>query len=118
MMKFLDKNVPESVLNILDEGNWLPDDDVLDVETPESIYMRKSLIEGLSQEAKDLLYMVLNAPDEFQAVLYNIYGQITEHTIRKYMTQRGWRFTKVKCTLEEMRKKYEDYHPRCSRKHH
>lgn len=63
-------------------GEWVPIEsiEIASDETPESMFLKKEMIAGLSNEGKELIKLILNAPEE----MFFLNGNIREQTLQTY----------------------------------
>jgi len=74
--------------------------------TPERILIQKENISGksLSNDALQVLQLVLASPTNVLNALQNSYGKITKHTLRLYLTrQKKWHHINVNIVFAELK---------------
>lgn len=78
--------------------NYVPVDKVIlpHFEVPEKAYYRKELVNSLTSDAKFLLRLVLNTPDEFISLLFKDNGDVRTTVLTDMLKFQGWRPKKIK----------------------
>jgi len=79
------------------------------IETPESLTAFKELLESLSEEAKEVVNIVLNTPTELVDALFarkeKGKGGLNRHQLRSYLRYCGWKYRAIETVFGELRKK-------------
>lgn len=88
--------------------NYIPIDEAIELPNteadPEEIVIRKELFENLSAEAKQVVFLILNAPQEtFEALGTPITGKINPASICKYLHKKvRWSLPRVRRVVKEL----------------
>jgi hypothetical protein len=92
--------------------NYVPFDKVVlpHFEVPEKAYYRKELVNSLTADAKFLLRLVLNTPDELISTLFQDNGDIRTTVLTDMLKFRGWRPRKIKEVHAEIKSFVRDYY--------
>jgi hypothetical protein len=80
--------------------------DRMETEIPsaEETFLRKEAYSSLSKEAKEIINIVLNAPDEIMECLTcPKYNKISKSKIKTYLMGQGWNRQKVKSCFAELK---------------
>jgi len=70
-------------------------------ETPERNYRFKELLECFSEEAKDVIQLVFDAPAELVDMARS--QGLTRHTILRYLRHQGWVIPAIESVFNEIR---------------
>ena len=91
-----------AALTAYNPNNYIPVDKITipHFEVPEKAYYRKELVQALTNDAKFLLRLVLDTPDDFLSLLFKDNGEIRTTVLTDMLKHRGWRPKKI----EEIRK--------------
>lgn len=103
-----DLNDLDVVTDILDPNNFIDDEHLTDSDTPETLLLKNNMFEDVSREAQEFVELILNAPIEFQELLYNIYGGVSIHTLTMYFKKLGWKRSRILQCLRELNKCFGD----------
>lgn len=68
-------------------------------ENPETIYMAKEMLTSLSKEAKDVLNMIMNSPEEM--FLGN--DKLSQMALRRILRKKGWSWKRVLSVQRELK---------------
>lgn len=74
--------------------------------SPEQLYLRRELYDGLSNATKKLYRWVLDPPYRLMVMAYEketYSGQLTQRVLKKFLKERGWRHKIVVGVLQELR---------------
>ena len=87
--------------------------DTLENETmsQEETYCKKEAIENLSEEAKEIIDLVFNAPAEIIACFITPkYNKISKDKIRDFLLDKGWNQKIIKKCFAELRELCNEFH--------
>lgn len=81
-------------------GDFIPLEDITLVENknPESILIAKSIFQSLSNEAKEVINIILNAPNE----LFLVNGKFKKMELSKILRENKWSFKKIYSIQKEI----------------
>jgi hypothetical protein len=93
-------------------NNYVPIDKVVlpHFELPEKAYYRKELVESLTKDAKFLIRLILNTPDELLSTLFQDNGDVRKTVVVDILKFRGWRPKKIKEVESEIKTFIHDYY--------
>ncbi len=84
-------------------GDWidLSKADLQTSSTPEYLLMQKELLTILSNEAKDLIAIISELPDE----MFLSSGRLIWRELNKVLRRKGWSWKKINLVREELQEK-------------
>ena len=93
-------------------NNYVPVDKVSlpHFEVPEKAYYRKELVSALTADAKFLIRLILNTPDDLVSILFQDNGDVRKTVITDILKFRGWRPSKIKAVQKELKTFVKDYY--------
>lgn len=72
--------------------------------SPETAVIKKDLISQLSEEAKEIILIVLEGPKEvIEAITSEKYNCISKQRIKQYLEKKGWRPKTINRCFEELK---------------
>lgn len=104
---------------VWDKDNWVCiDDHEISVTTDrnlitdsiEKIHYRKELLQSLSDEAKYLITIVLDTPDDFIECLCGMNGEPKRTRIIAFLNVSGWKQKKISKTFKELHRFVKEYY--------
>ena len=80
------------------------------VETPETITSFKERIDSLSKEAREVVEIILNTPQELLDALFmiknNKKGRLSKNQLTQYLRYYGWKLIVIDNVFGELEKKF------------
>ena len=115
------KNWPNlaSAIQVWDNGNWVDIDDPalsenvdrsLITDNLERIHYKKELVESLTSDAKYLISIVLDTPDDFINCLYGIDEEPKKTRIIAFLNVSGWKPRKIRRVFSEVSHFVKEYY--------
>lgn len=93
-------------------NNYIPVEKVVlpHFEVPEKAYYRKELVTALTDDAKFLIRLVLNTPDDLLSTLFQDNGDVRRTVLTDMLKFRGWRPKKIKEVQTEVKAFVRNYY--------
>ena len=93
-------------------NNYIPVDKVIlpHFEVPEKAYYRKELVEALTSDAKFLIRLILNTPDDLLSTLFKDNGDVRRTVLTDILKFRGWRPKKIEKVQHEVKDFVRNYY--------
>ncbi len=115
------KNWPElaHAIYVWDNSNWVSIDDPdiavstdrnLITDSLERIHYRKELVENLTSDAKYLITIVLDTPDDFVGCICGNGGFPMKTRVIAFLSVSGWKRKKILKTFQEISKFVREYY--------
>lgn len=93
-------------------SNYIPVDKVVipHFDVPEKAYYRKELVAALTADAKFLLRLIINTPDDLISTLFQENGEVRRTVLIDILKFRGWKPSKIKKVQLEIRTFVTNYY--------
>jgi hypothetical protein len=93
-------------------NNYVPIDKVVlpHFEVPERAYYKKELVAALTSDAKFLIRLILNTPDDLISTLFQDNGDVRRTVLTDILKLRGWRPSKIKEVQGEVKTFVRNYY--------
>jgi len=93
-------------------NNYVPIDDIVipHFDAPEKAYYRKELVESLTADAKFLMRLILNTPDDLITTLFKDNGDVRRTVLTDILKFRGWRPKQIEKVEHEIKTFVRDYY--------
>lgn len=101
-----------AALTAYNPNNYIPVEKIVipHFEVPEKAYYRKELVHALTKDAKFLLRLVLDTPDEFLSLLFKDNGEVRTTVLSDMLKHRGWRPKKIEQIRKEVKTFIRNYY--------
>ncbi len=104
---------------VWDKDNWVSTDEPeyvifsdknLVTDNLERIHYRKELIKNLTEDAKYLLTVILDTPDDFAGCICGNDGVPKKTRVVAFLNVSGWKYRKINSVFKEISKFIKEYY--------
>jgi len=101
-----------AAMNAINPDNYIPveENDHPHFDTPERAYIKKHLVKSLTDDAKFLLRLVLDTPQELVTLLFKQNGDVKTTVLTDILSFRGWSYSRRRDVYNEIKNFIREYY--------